>query len=99
MAAAQSQLVITARRQAQQNLALLWPHDAVEDVRGSLDRSSSAQGDCAAQDDGITQADLEQLLDAFPDQPLDFYGAIRCGPRSPGFRQRKTLRPLDTNHT
>lgn len=30
-------------------------------------------------DDGITQADLEQLLDAFPDQPLDFYGAIRAG--------------------
>ena len=30
------------------------------------------------QDDGITQAELEQLLDTFPDQPLDFYGAIRC---------------------
>jgi hypothetical protein len=30
------------------------------------------------QEDSVTQSDLEQLLDAFPDQPLDFYGAIRC---------------------
>lgn len=33
------------------------------------------------QEDNVSRADLEQLLDTFPDQPLDFYGAIRhaCG--------------------
>lgn len=30
------------------------------------------------QDDGVSMSDLEALLDEFPDQPLDFFGAIRC---------------------
>ena len=33
---------------------------------------------CTGQDDNISQDDLNALLDAFPEQPLDFFGAIRC---------------------
>ena len=29
------------------------------------------------QDDGLTPGDMAALLDSFPGQPLDFYGALR----------------------
>ena len=31
-----------------------------------------------SQDDGLTVEDMCLILDAFPDQPLDFYGAMRA---------------------
>lgn len=31
-----------------------------------------------AQDDGLSWEDMGTIIDTFPDQPLDFYGAMRC---------------------
>lgn len=30
-------------------------------------------------DDGLSEGDMQALLDAFPNQSLDFFGALRCG--------------------
>ena len=42
----------------------------------------------------MTQPDLEQLLETFPDQPLDFYGAIRCGQESRACRLQTSVRNI-----
>lgn len=34
---------------------------------------------CFVQDDGLQKEDMDILLDAFPEQPLDFFGALRYG--------------------
>ena len=54
------------------------------------------------QDDGLSRADMEVLLDTFPSQPLDFYGALRSATKierknimyQKGFRSLINFNPL-----